>query len=94
MHPLRERGGGGGGYLLGPDCQVSGPQTKGVGVTNVPWDHLSGPQTYIDETNEGKFRLLWGNTMVQTLLLQVVAFYLKTFSYGSDSSLSSMSCQP
>ena len=38
----------GGIYLLGPDWQVSGPQTKGVRVTNVPWDHLSGPQTYIN----------------------------------------------
>ena len=35
-----------------------------LGVTNVPWDHLSGPQTYINDvnvTNEGRFRLLWGN---------------------------------
>ena len=66
MHLPGERGGGGGGGG-GPDCQVSGPPTQGVGVTNVPWDHLSGPQTYINDvnvTNEGRFRLLWGNTMV------------------------------
>ena len=81
--PAQGKGRGRGG-VWGPDCEVSGPQTKGVGVTNVPWDHLSGPHTYINDvniTNEGRFRLLWGNTMVQMLLQQVVAFYLKTFSF-------------
>ena len=41
-------------------------------------------QRMLNVTNEGKFRLLWGNTMVQTLKLQIVAFYknkIKTFSY-------------
>ena len=32
----------------------TGPQTKGVGVTNVPWDHLSGPQTYINDVECNK----------------------------------------
>ena len=72
--PAQGKGGGGGGGVWGPDCQVSGLQTKGVGVTNVPWDHLSGPQTYINDVNVGRFRLLWGNTMVQMLLLQVWLF--------------------
>ena len=87
MHLPRERGRGG---VWGPDCQVSGLQTKGVGVTNVPWDHLSGPQTYINDVNVGRFRLLWGNTM------EVVAFYLKTFSYNIEIRLSLflMSCEP
>ena len=52
--PPKGKGGGGGGYLLRLDCQVSGPQTKGVGVTNVPWDHLSGPHTYIDDVECNK----------------------------------------
>ena len=56
MHLPGENGGGGGIYLLGPDWQVSGPQTKGVRVTNVPWDHLSGPQTYINNVECKKWR--------------------------------------
>ena len=63
---------------------MSGPQTQGVGATNVVWvltgddkvDHLSGPQTYINDVecnkqvipcttpHEGRFRLLWGNNIL------------------------------
>ena len=32
-----------GGLLIGISLPGVWSQTKGVGVTNVPWDHLSGP---------------------------------------------------